>query len=335
MAVNIAKLPFPDGGGRGSKDSRIFKNLIRNKKFAECKRRYPEAYRLFKNDKIRKHKRGYKSKTPIHKLHPDQFVGPRLPSGRHVDGKDHHPYKPDSHLKLTRYYRNHKLPRKRSGMKNPEHQITRKNPKGAGRPHDPIDYEESYAKEKKIYDMMSEMDGCIKFANVPGLYTEGKYSAKEKLYAMCAWLVFGNNSKASQHSGIPAGTISGFKKQEWWNTILDEIRKDKQGELDIALTGVIHKAADVMADRLENGDMKPLKNKDGEFQYVSHPVTARDAAQVAALMSDRRALMRGDPTSRIERSTQDTLNDLSEQFKKFAKAKQVDGEVVDVKKEEE
>ena len=79
-------------------------------------------------------------------------------------------------------------------------------------------------------------------------------------------------------------------------------------------------------DRLENGDIKPMKGKDG-IQYVSHPVTARDAAQVASLMADKRALMRGDPTSRVEKTSTDRLVELAKEFEKFASAKTIEGEV--------
>lgn len=298
-------------------DKRKFINLFRRNK-TKCKAEYPEQYILYTAD----NKPVKERKTLIQNSDYWNFVGPKREPGAPKGVP--HDY-PENINKWRNSLKRNGLPRKADNTMNPEHKISHQNPKGAGRPHDEIDYKERYAQETVVYEMMEGISGAIQFSSIEGFY-QGKYTPTEKLFALCAWLVTGTPKKASQFCGIPAGTISAFKQTNWWKSSLEIIQKDRQGDLDLALTKVIHKAAEVQLDRLEKGDIVPQIVK-GEVQYVARPVTARDAAVVASQMADKRALMRGDPTTRVEKTSSQRLNELQKQFEKFAKAKTIEGEV--------
>jgi len=81
------------------------------------------------------------------------------------------------------------------------------------------------------------------------------------------------------------------------------------------MTGVIHRAFANIIDRLDNGDVKVFRNGTD----VRVPVSAKDCGWIAAIILDKRSLMRGEPTSRSETiSTSERLKQIQEAFEKKA-----------------
>lgn len=65
-------------------------------------------------------------------------------------------------------------------------------------------------------------------------------------------------------------------------------------------------------------------------------MSGKDAAQVAAIMVDKRNLLRGKPTSRVERmSESDKLKQLADQFRAYVKGRVLEGEFTKVLGDEE
>lgn len=162
----------------------------------------------------------------------------------------------------------------------------------------------------------------------PGLY-EGtsKYTPADKIAALTAWLVTGSAARAEVHCGVPAGTINTWKhKSEWWPAIEAAIKKEKNDEMEAMLTGILHQSLDNITDKLENGDTF-YDTKRGETYQL--PVKAKELAALTGILFDKRALMRGDPTRRVENtSTEQRLDKLKKEFEKFSKASTIEGEVV-------
>lgn len=159
-----------------------------------------------------------------------------------------------------------------------------------------------------------------------------KYTPADKIAAATAWMVTGNAARAEGYCGVPANTISQWRKTEWWANLTAQVRKEKSDEADALMTGVIHSALEAINDRIENGDV--VINKSGAQERV--PVKAKDLASITGIVFDKRALGRGDPTSRTEKvSTSDRLKQLKEQFEKFSNAKEITGELVDEGRNEE
>lgn len=131
---------------------------------------------------------------------------------------------------------------------------------------------------------------------------------------------------------VPASTIRMWKNTHgWWKTVLSEVRRAKQDELDAKLTAVIMKGVDELNDRVENGNYK-YNPKTGEIERV--PLTSSELAKDAVgIPIDKRAIMRGDPTSRIvKEDVNETLKFLGEQFMKMVELqrqpKPIEGEVI-------
>jgi hypothetical protein len=147
------------------------------------------------------------------------------------------------------------------------------------------------------------------------------YTEKQKMEAACAFAVAGNSRRVSEITGIPEGTIRSWKNTEWWFETMEQIQKEENEELDTKLTALLNKAVDTVNDRLENGDVI-YDTKRGIL--AKKPVSGKDAAIITAITLDKRQLLRGQPTSRVERISQDErLSKLAEQFKKFSEAKEI------------
>lgn len=162
----------------------------------------------------------------------------------------------------------------------------------------------------------------------PAFY-QGRIKTADKFLACAAYMVYGNSRKASSFMGnrVKAGTIRKWVHDAtWWPEVTTAIRKAQGEHFDSKLTQVIDKSADVILERLENGDEVIDKNGVG----IRKKVGARDAAIVLGQAFDKRALQRGDPTSRSEKtSSDDRLKQLEEKFRAFgADSKLIEGEVI-------
>jgi hypothetical protein len=147
------------------------------------------------------------------------------------------------------------------------------------------------------------------------------YSDKEKMNACCIFALSGNSRRTAEISKIPEATIRQWKTTEWWNEILTRIHVEKDEELDTKLTQLVDKAVEQINDRLDEGDWVYNPKLD---KLVRKSITGRDLSHITATMLDKRQLLRGQPTSRVEKISQDErLLKLAEQFKQFTLAKEV------------
>lgn len=147
------------------------------------------------------------------------------------------------------------------------------------------------------------------------------YSDKEKLKVVCTYAVSGNSRRTAEITKISEATIRSWKQTEWWNEIMSRIITEQDEELGVKLTALIDKAVEGVNERLDNGDWVYNAKLD---KLVRKPINAKDLAVVTAITVDKRQLLRGQPTSRVEKvSVDERLKKLGQQFEMFAKAKEV------------
>ena len=160
----------------------------------------------------------------------------------------------------------------------------------------------------------------------PDLY-KGGYSPEKKVQAAGAYMICGTYAMAEKISGVPAQTISSWARESaWWPAITAEMKKERNQELDVELTKTVHLANETLQDRLENGE-EFFDSKSGEMKR--RKVSATAAAKALSVAYANRALLRGDPTSRVEKiSTEERLSRLGQEFQKFSKARDVTDEVI-------
>ena len=147
-----------------------------------------------------------------------------------------------------------------------------------------------------------------------------KWTPEDRIMACTYYAITGNSLQAAEkckgHGGkeIPASTIRKWKNYSaWWKPVLHEVRKSKQEELDAKLTNIIMEGTDQLSDRILNGNHK-LNNRTGELDRI--PMSSSELSRDAiGIPFDKRALMRGDATSRVERvDPQEMLKGLAEQL---------------------
>jgi hypothetical protein len=119
------------------------------------------------------------------------------------------------------------------------------------------------------------------------------YTREFKIEAAAAFLSYGEEKPVLALFNIPQQTFNLWTKQPWWEICI-EIARFRQGQLlDSRLSKIIELSTAAVIDRLENGE--EVLMKDGSREMVQ--VKARDAMLMAAIATDKRQLIRGQPTS--------------------------------------
>ncbi len=152
---------------------------------------------------------------------------------------------------------------------------------------------------------------------------DGKsWSYKSRVEALTVYLTLGNAKATAEHTGIPATTIRDWMNKPWWTELAEEIRKEKEDEIDAKLTKLIDKTLSTLEDRLTEGEVV-YNPRTGE--QVRVPVKTIDAVRIFDKVHEKRALTRGDPTKRVENvTTEQRLLSLANQFTKFGKGQVVE-----------
>lgn len=117
--------------------------------------------------------------------------------------------------------------------------------------------------------------------------THSVYTEKERMFALGVFAETGNITYTSRVTGIPYSTIQYWVSDDRNIEILDGLRGAirKACAWDYVAGSVI--ALQRMHERLERGD--PHVTKDGEVIYL--PVKAIDACKIAAICTDKHALL--------------------------------------------
>lgn len=138
------------------------------------------------------------------------------------------------------------------------------------------------------------------------------WQPEDRLNAAYTYVLTGSIIQTSQVTGIPERTLKDWIKSEWFQELMLEAKERKQEELDGQWTGLIHLIANRLEERVKNGD-PIVDRKSGEVSYI--PVKAKDLAIINSILIDKRAMARGEPTSRAEKvSTKSHLDQIQEKL---------------------
>ena len=153
-----------------------------------------------------------------------------------------------------------------------------------------------------------------------------QYDNQQRIEAAVHFMVHGSLTKTAKACSIPLTTLYDWKQSEWWPTLTEQIRREKEIEFQAGFTRVVEAAIGEIEDRLEHGDVKLVKTRDG---YTTHrvPISAKDATMVAAISYDKLRLSLNLPTS-IRATADNSLESLAKKFEKIAEERQ--REVIDV-----
>ena len=194
-------------------------------------------------------------------------------------------------------------------------------PPAVSRPHELLEEEEQKLELSDLYR------------------ANGKWSPEDKIAAATAYIYTGTSQAASRMLRewgieIADSTIRWWATQSsWWPELVKQVRKDKDEEIDALQTNLLHETGEQILDRVRNGD--EVITKDGDI--VRKKMTGRDLTIVHGTVWDKRALKRGNPTTRVEKNDNEALLELAQRFNQFAKqmeesgnlAKPIEGEVIE------
>lgn len=128
--------------------------------------------------------------------------------------------------------------------------------------------------------------------------TGSRYTDIDRREAAVTYLIMGNLRATAKQTGVNERTLADWVRSDWWDSLLQSLHAEKGIELDCKLSQIIDRCLDEVGNRLAHGDHKI--GKDGNLIRV--PIPAKDAAIIAAVMFDKRQIIRNLPTS-ISRDT--------------------------------
>ena len=141
---------------------------------------------------------------------------------------------------------------------------------------------------KMLSDALSKKEHKSKRGRSIAAETNKQWSDKQKMEAIQSWLLLGNLALTSRILGIPEITLRVWKRTEWWNDAVQEIKTQDRIQLSSRMKKIVDASLSVVEDRLVNGDFQ-FDQKSGEV--IRKPVNMKDAHKVAIDLQDRQELI--------------------------------------------
>jgi len=152
------------------------------------------------------------------------------------------------------------------------------------------------------------------------------WSDKQKLEAAAMYLQLGNNDLVAATLGIGAQTLRNWRKTEWWDRTIAEMKMAENVQLSNRAKAIVEKGMVVMNDRLENGEWI-YDQKKGEL--IRKPVGLREATVAVNTMLDKKLLLEKQEVQVVDAERlEDKLNKLMDSFASLSKPKKI--QVTDV-----
>lgn len=150
------------------------------------------------------------------------------------------------------------------------------------------------------------------------------FSMDRKVEACTLYAVYGSVEEVSKITNIPENHIRAWKQESWWIDLTKQIYVEQNETLGAQINTVLDKTLVHLQDRLENGDYI-YDRKSGELKRK--PVDTKVLSILFDNLAVQRRLNRGEPTS-ISKAigVDERLKKLQDQFEKFSKAKEIEGE---------
>ena len=123
-------------------------------------------------------------------------------------------------------------------------------------------------------------------------------------------------------TGVPLPTLKLWKQQEWFKEYCLQLQAEDVQQMDSNLKRVVDKALKTVEDRLDLGDAQ-FDQKTGEIVRV--PVKAHVALKITTdLLSKQEKIREAPLKEELEKTIDDRLLKLSEEFARFASQKPID-----------
>jgi len=150
-------------------------------------------------------------------------------------------------------------------------------------------------------------------------YKKAKWSENQKLQAVSTYLMLGNLAETAVVTGVPLATLRIWKAHDWFKEYALKLQSEDVQQMDSNLKRVVDKALKAVEDRLDLGDAQ-FDQKTGEIVRI--PVKAQVALKITTELLTKQEKLRENPIKEeIEKTIDDRLLKLSEEFARFAGSK--------------
>ena len=149
-------------------------------------------------------------------------------------------------------------------------------------------------------------------------YKKSVWSQNQKLQAVSTYLMLGNMAETAIVTGIPLPTLKIWKTADWFKEFSLQLQTEDVQQMDSNLKRVVDKALKAVEDRIDLGDAQ-FDQRTGDIVRV--PIKAQVALKITSeLMTKKDKLLSNPMKEEVERTIDDRLLKLSEEFAKFASA---------------
>lgn len=146
--------------------------------------------------------------------------------------------------------------------------------------------------------------------------TNIRWSDSQKIEAVTTYLMLGTVRATAAVLKIPEATVLNWKKTDWWQELVKEIKAQENITLSNKLKKIVDKSIDLVSDRLEHGDFL-YDQKAGKI--VRKPMLAKDIHKIAVDMIDKRQTLEINENIVVaEETIQNRLEKLAKSFEEFA-----------------
>lgn len=162
-------------------------------------------------------------------------------------------------------------------------------------------------------------------------YKKSVWSQNQRLQAVSTYLMLGNMAETAVVTGIPLPTLKTWKTTDWFKEYALQLQSEDIQQMDSNLKRVINKALKATEERLDMGDAQ-FDQKTGEIIRI--PVKAHVALKITTDLMTKQQKLNDKPVEKeLEKTIDDRLLKLSEEFARFANAKRntIEAKIIEIK----
>lgn len=161
-------------------------------------------------------------------------------------------------------------------------------------------------------------------------YKKSQWTQNQKLQVVSTYLMLGSATETALVTGVPLPTIKLWKQSDWFKEYSLQLQAEDIQQMDSNLKRIVDKSLRAVEDRLDLGDAQ-FDQRTGEIIRI--PIKAHVALKITSeLMTKKEKLLSNPVKEEVERTIDDRLLKLSEEFSRFAntRANVIDVQMVEV-----
>jgi len=150
-------------------------------------------------------------------------------------------------------------------------------------------------------------------------YKKSVWTQNQKLEAVSTYLMLGSMPQTAIVTGIPLPTLKSWKCADWFKEFALQLKTEDIQQLDSNLQRIVNKALKATEDRIDFGDAQ-YDQRTGDIVRI--PIKAHVALKISTeLLTKQQKLTENPIKEEVEKTIDDRLLKLSEEFAKFASKK--------------